>query len=65
MASIQDNPFPIFLTTKEAAGLLKFSAKYFQNMVAKKEGPPCYKVGTRLRFKKSDLLLWLDQKCKR
>lgn len=60
MKAPAENPFPIFITSKEAASLINCSTKYLQNLVGDRRGPPCYKLGKRLRFKKSDLLQWMD-----
>lgn len=52
---------PIFLTTKEAARLLKVTTRFLYNLVENKKGPPMYKLGERFRFKQSDLLQWFEQ----
>lgn len=52
--------FPIFLTCKEAAGLLKCTPSYLIYLVKKKRGPPVYKLGHRFRYKKADVLQWMD-----
>ena len=51
---------PIFLTTKEVAGILKTSSKTIQSLIKAKQGPPVHLIGKRLRFRKDDVLHWLD-----
>ena len=53
---------PIFLTTKEAARLLKVTPRFLYNLVDQKKGPPIYKLGERFRFKQSDLLKWFEER---
>lgn len=53
---------PIFLTTKEAARLLKVTPRFLYNLVYEKKGPPMYQLGARFRFKQSDLLQWFEQR---
>ena len=65
-----DSPFPIFLTLKEAANVLKCHPRYLQTLVKKKRGPPLYalpsagkdQTRTRMRFKKSELIQWLEKR---
>ncbi len=41
--------------------MLSCSDRFLYHLAAKKKGPPAYRMGKRLRWKKSDLLQWLEQ----
>ncbi len=55
------DPFPIFMTSKEASRILSCSSSFLHQITKAKKGPPAYKMGRRLRWKKSDLIQWLEQ----
>ena len=69
MSAKSDSSFPIYLTTKEVCGMLKCTPRYIQNLIDKKRGPPVHRLPSsgkdakrmRLRFKKSDLVEWLER----
>jgi hypothetical protein len=54
------------LTEREAARLSGLSAKWFQNRRAVGHvgngppGPPYYKIGTAVRYPRTDFLAWLE-----
>ena len=50
----------IFLTEAEAAALLRFSRKHLQRMRAEYRGPPFFKEGRAIRYKRSDLIAWME-----
>lgn len=57
-----DTALPIFLTTKQAAGVLNISPRTLTGLIKKKKGPPVYKIGPRFRLRKDELFQWIDAK---
>jgi predicted DNA-binding transcriptional regulator AlpA len=50
-----------FLTIKEAAGLLGKSRWTLNLWRVKKIGPPWYKVGGSVYYKRADILTWIEE----
>ena len=51
------------MTADELAGYLGLSLQTLYNWKLRGEGPPAYKVGGRLRFRRSEVKAWLrDQR---
>lgn len=65
MDRAQQDPFPIFLSAKQAASALNVTPRFVYHLLQSKKGPPVYKLGKRLRFKKHDLLQWMESNRKR
>lgn len=53
--------YPIFLNAKKAAELLVCTERFLYHLVGNEKGPPCYRMGRRLRWKSADLINWLEQ----
>jgi excisionase family DNA binding protein len=60
MGSRNEYKSHIFLTEKEAAELLRFSSKHLQRMRAEHRGPPFFKEGRAVRYKRSDIVAWME-----
>lgn len=54
----KDEKMTIFLTSKEAADILKISERTLDNLVISDNPPPFVKVGNQRRFHKEDLIEW-------
>ena len=55
-----ESPFPIFLTTKQVAAYLVVSRQYVNKLISKRRGLKVYRIGNRLRFRKDELLDWIE-----
>jgi len=49
------------LTVRDVARLLKMSERWVHERTRRRE-IPCYRFGTALRFARSDILAWMDQR---
>lgn len=49
------------LTVREAADILRLSPRTLDRYRASRTGPAYYKLGGRVRYKKSDLMEWVEQ----
>ena len=58
--SVKLDTLPEFLTAKQAYGILKISKSLLAKWCALGIGPPCYKFGRRYRFRKDELISWID-----
>ena len=47
------------ISAKEAAALCKVSLRTFRHWRTKSYGPPCFRVGGRLRYRPSEVMRWL------
>ena len=56
------SPLPVFLTTKQVAGIIGVSTHYVQDLIKSQKGPPVYRIGPRYRFRKQEVLEWLESK---
>jgi excisionase family DNA binding protein len=54
---------PVLLTTDEVASLLRTSRKAIYCMNDRGQLPGVIRIGRRLRFRKRDLVDYLDRKC--
>ena len=54
---------PVLLTTDEVASLLRTSRKAIYCMTDRGQLPGVIRIGRRLRFRKCDLVDYLDRKC--
>lgn len=67
MTTFKDPAFPIFLTVKEASHIIGCCTQTLETMVREQRGPPHYRLknktghNRRYRFKKTELLNWLEQ----
>lgn len=52
---------PMFLTTDEAADLLRTSRKAIYMMIERRRLPGVKRIGRRVLVRTEDLLCWLDQ----
>lgn len=57
-----ESSLPTFLTTDQAAGILNMTRRALTGLIAKKQGPPVYKIGPRFRIRKDELFEWLSAK---
>ncbi len=53
-----------FLTTKEVARMAKLSIGYFESgrSTGRKDLPPYHKVGRRVLYRHSDVVVWLSER---
>ena len=52
----------LWLTTREAAALLRYSPAHLKRLRQRGEGPPCKRVGPRhVRYNRDAILSWLNQ----
>ncbi len=49
------------LTEKEAARFLSMSFRTLQSWRSESKGPPYLKLGRSIRYRKSDLLAWVEK----
>jgi predicted DNA-binding transcriptional regulator AlpA len=50
------------LDTKDTAALLNLSPSTVNKMRMTKDGPPYYKLGHRVTYKRSEVFAWLESK---
>lgn len=55
-----DGTLPELLTVEEVAALLRVERGTLYTWNYMGRGPVCQKVGSRLRYRRSDVLAWLD-----
>lgn len=55
-------PLPVFVSAKQVAGIIGYSRQYFHNLVKAGKGPTPYKIGKRYRFRKQEVIEWLETK---
>lgn len=53
---------PEYLTTEEAAEILRTPVQTLYQWSYKKEGPPARKVGRRLLYPRDQLIDWIESK---
>lgn len=54
------NPNDDMLTTKEVAKVLRRSDWYLKRLRTLKNGPPYYKIGKSVLYKRSDVIAWAE-----
>ncbi len=58
------NHDPVYLLTEaEAAKLLKFTPRFLQARRVRGDGPPFVRISSRaIRYRRSDLLTWIEKR---
>ncbi|MEI7794343.1 MAG: helix-turn-helix domain-containing protein [Thermoleophilia bacterium] len=51
------------LTSTEVAAMLRLSMPAFYNLRYRRQGPPAVRIGGRLRWRRGQVLVWLDGQC--
>jgi excisionase family DNA binding protein len=51
----------LFMTVQEAAAHMRVSPSYLWKAIAKKKGPPTYRVGRLLRIHRDELVVWMKK----
>lgn len=49
------------MTTEQAAGLLQVTPAALRQMRYRRAAPPAIKLGGRVRYRRSDVLAWIEQ----
>jgi predicted DNA-binding transcriptional regulator AlpA len=49
-----------FLTTRELCEMFKITPRWLHLRLKAKRGPPVYRFGNRYRYRKHEVLAWLD-----
>jgi excisionase family DNA binding protein len=62
-AAQSGDSLPLLLTPREAASVLRVTAKAIYTMIERGQLPGVIRVGRRLRIDTRVLLHWLDRKC--
>lgn len=57
-----NNPQDELLTLDELCAMLKITKATAYKQRSTGTGPPGYRIGKHLRFKRSDVLIWLESK---
>ena len=55
-----ESPLPVFLSMKETARMLGVSRQYIHRIIKDRRGPPVYTYAKRFRFRKDELLDWIN-----
>lgn len=57
----------IFITPKEAAGILRISMDLFYDLIAGRRGaaPPVLKIGKHLRLPRDEFFKWADSQARK
>lgn len=60
MAQTKLDPFPIFITTKQVADILRINKRTLHYWINDGKGPPRYQFGKFFRFRKDEVLDWIN-----
>lgn len=62
MTLASSNPLDELLTLDELCAMLKITKATAYKQRTTGSGPPAYRIGKHLRFKRSDVVAWLETK---
>jgi excisionase family DNA binding protein len=62
MADMETAELPAFVSRQEAAELLGVTPQALSQMSVRGEGPKYVKVGRSVRYRRADLLAWIDER---
>lgn len=51
---------PLFLTQREVAELLRLPARTLEDWRQTRQGPPYFKLGRHVRYRRDEVLAWVE-----